>query len=81
MSGTLEILKHNNIPAEEWQMGTTKVFIRHPETVSYTNHISFKKLLTDIYIDLRIRKSSRQVLAQHGYSHSTCLESIFKIQD
>ncbi|CAO3663751.1 unnamed protein product [Umbelopsis ramanniana] len=31
--GAREILKHNNIPAEEWQMGTSKVFIRHPETI------------------------------------------------
>ncbi|KAI9316719.1 P-loop containing nucleoside triphosphate hydrolase protein [Dichotomocladium elegans] len=33
VSGALEILKHNNIPGEEWQMGTSKVFIRHPETI------------------------------------------------
>ncbi|KAI8146457.1 P-loop containing nucleoside triphosphate hydrolase protein [Fennellomyces sp. T-0311] len=33
VSGALEILKHNNIPADEWQMGTSKVFIRHPETI------------------------------------------------
>ncbi|OAD08469.1 hypothetical protein MUCCIDRAFT_116620, partial [Mucor lusitanicus CBS 277.49] len=32
-SGCLEILKHNNIPADEWQMGTSKVFIKHPETI------------------------------------------------
>ncbi|KAI9469759.1 MAG: P-loop containing nucleoside triphosphate hydrolase protein [Benjaminiella poitrasii] len=32
-SGCLEILKHNNIPTDEWQMGTTKVFIKHPETI------------------------------------------------
>ncbi|KAM3585942.1 class II myosin [Umbelopsis sp. WA50703] len=31
--GSREILKHNNIPADEWQMGTSKVFIRHPETI------------------------------------------------
>ncbi|KAI9495701.1 P-loop containing nucleoside triphosphate hydrolase protein [Zychaea mexicana] len=33
VSGALEILKHNNIPQDEWQMGTSKVFIRHPETI------------------------------------------------
>ncbi|KAI7847679.1 P-loop containing nucleoside triphosphate hydrolase protein [Circinella umbellata] len=33
VSGSLEILKHNNIPQDEWQMGTSKVFIRHPETI------------------------------------------------
>ncbi|KAI9269056.1 P-loop containing nucleoside triphosphate hydrolase protein [Phascolomyces articulosus] len=33
VSGCLEILKHNNIPQDEWQMGTSKVFIRHPETI------------------------------------------------
>ncbi|KAF7724587.1 class II myosin [Apophysomyces ossiformis] len=33
ISGCLEILKHNNIPTDEWQMGTSKVFIRHPETI------------------------------------------------
>lgn len=32
-SACLEILKYNNISADEWQMGTTKVFIKHPETV------------------------------------------------
>lgn len=32
-TGSLEILEHNHIPQEEWQMGTTKVFIRHPETI------------------------------------------------
>lgn len=36
VSGALEILKHNNIPADEWQMGTSKVFIRHPETVKFS---------------------------------------------
>ncbi|KAI7864312.1 P-loop containing nucleoside triphosphate hydrolase protein [Spinellus fusiger] len=32
-SGCLQILQHNNIPADEWQMGTSKAFIRHPETI------------------------------------------------
>ncbi|KAI8882505.1 hypothetical protein K501DRAFT_251255 [Backusella circina FSU 941] len=32
-SGSLEILKYNNIPKDEWQMGTSKIFIKHPETI------------------------------------------------
>ena len=33
-SGTERILKDCGIATEEWQMGVTKAFIRHPETVS-----------------------------------------------
>ncbi|KAF2013400.1 hypothetical protein BU24DRAFT_464186 [Aaosphaeria arxii CBS 175.79] len=32
-SGAKQILKDTNIPTEEWQMGTTKVFIKTPETL------------------------------------------------
>ncbi|KAI8985425.1 P-loop containing nucleoside triphosphate hydrolase protein [Pilobolus umbonatus] len=32
-SGVLQILNHNNIPTDEWQMGTSKIFIRRPETI------------------------------------------------
>ncbi|CAO3623672.1 unnamed protein product [Cunninghamella echinulata] len=38
-SGSMEILKHNNIPTDEWQMGTSKVFIRHPETIFALEHM------------------------------------------
>ncbi len=33
-SGAEKILKDCGIAAEEWQMGVTKAFIRHPETVT-----------------------------------------------
>ncbi|KAJ1930391.1 class II myosin [Tieghemiomyces parasiticus] len=32
-AGTAQILKDTNIAPEEWQLGTTKAFIRHPETL------------------------------------------------
>ncbi|KAI8097112.1 P-loop containing nucleoside triphosphate hydrolase protein [Halteromyces radiatus] len=32
-SGCEEILKHNNIAPTDWQMGTSKIFIRRPETI------------------------------------------------
>jgi myosin-1 len=34
-SGCLEILKHCNIASDQWQMGTSKIFIKNPETVSF----------------------------------------------
>jgi myosin-1 len=33
LSGTKQILRDTNIPAEEYQMGTTKAFIKTPETL------------------------------------------------
>ncbi|KAI8331545.1 P-loop containing nucleoside triphosphate hydrolase protein [Chlamydoabsidia padenii] len=32
-SGCEEILKHNHIAPSDWQMGTSKIFIRRPETI------------------------------------------------
>ncbi|KAI8069511.1 P-loop containing nucleoside triphosphate hydrolase protein [Gongronella butleri] len=37
--GSREILLHNHLPADEWQMGTSKVFIRHPETIFALEHM------------------------------------------
>ncbi|KAF9434267.1 class II myosin [Entomortierella beljakovae] len=38
-SGVERILKDTSISPEEWQMGTTKVFIRHPETLFSLEHL------------------------------------------
>ncbi|CAG8462906.1 1750_t:CDS:10 [Ambispora leptoticha] len=38
-SGTERILKDTGIDTEEWQMGVTKVFIRHPETIWALEHL------------------------------------------
>ncbi|GAO52587.1 hypothetical protein G7K_6660-t1 [Saitoella complicata NRRL Y-17804] len=38
-SGTLQILKDTGIPAEEYQMGTTKAFIKTPETLFALEHM------------------------------------------
>ncbi|CAB4474879.1 hypothetical protein RhiirA5_351135 [Rhizophagus irregularis] len=38
-SGTQTILKDCGIAAEEWQMGVTKAFIRHPETIWALEHL------------------------------------------
>lgn len=36
---TKQILKDTSIPAEEWQMGTTKAFIKSPETLFALEHM------------------------------------------
>lgn len=38
-SGVERILKDTSVAQEEWQMGTTKVFIRHPETLFALEHL------------------------------------------
>lgn len=38
-SGTLQILKDTSIPAEEYQMGVTKAFIKTPETLFALEHM------------------------------------------
>ncbi|CAG8541360.1 16426_t:CDS:10, partial [Acaulospora morrowiae] len=38
-SGSERILKDCNIASEEWQMGVTKAFIRHPETIWALEHL------------------------------------------
>ncbi|KAF9420297.1 class II myosin [Podila epigama] len=38
-SGVERILKDTSVSADEWQMGTTKVFIRHPETLFALEHL------------------------------------------
>ncbi|KAF9293759.1 class II myosin [Mortierella antarctica] len=38
-SGVERILKDTSVATEEWQMGTTKIFIRHPETLFALEHL------------------------------------------
>ncbi|KAG0057410.1 class II myosin [Gryganskiella cystojenkinii] len=38
-SGVERILKDTSVDPSEWQMGTTKVFIRHPETLFALEHL------------------------------------------
>ncbi|CAG8455158.1 9930_t:CDS:10 [Scutellospora calospora] len=38
-TGTERVLKDCGIATEEWQMGVTKVFIRHPETIWALEHL------------------------------------------
>ncbi|KAI8598558.1 P-loop containing nucleoside triphosphate hydrolase protein, partial [Dissophora ornata] len=38
-SGVERILKDTSVAPEEWQMGTTKIFIRHPETLFGLEHL------------------------------------------
>ncbi|KAF9584332.1 class II myosin [Lunasporangiospora selenospora] len=37
--GVVQVLKDTNIAPEEWQLGVTKVFIRHPETLFSLEHL------------------------------------------
>ncbi|KAI7873701.1 P-loop containing nucleoside triphosphate hydrolase protein [Mucor mucedo] len=62
-SGCLEILKHNHIPANEWQMGTSKVFIKHPETIFALEE------LRDQYWHNMARRIQRAWRAHVRYKH------------
>ncbi|KAG0238392.1 class II myosin [Actinomortierella wolfii] len=62
-SGVEQILKDTSVAKEEWQMGVTKVFIRHPETLFALEH------LRDRYwhnMAIRIQRAWRNYMA---YKH------------
>jgi len=45
IDGCKAILKDQPISPDEWQIGKTKVFIRHPETVSHSWNVSWPILI------------------------------------
>jgi|ERR1700722_5886620 len=78
-SGCERILKDTGIAKEEWQMGVTKAFIKNPETVS--SHSCTTELALKTTPALRSGDDARQILAQHGCPHSTCLPELHAVQE
>lgn len=79
-SGCAQILKDTGIAKDEWQMGTTKAFIKNPETVRSSSSSVYSDDSADLglssFTALRARDDARSILAQHGWSNPTSLEEL-----
>ncbi|CAO3653052.1 unnamed protein product [Cunninghamella blakesleeana] len=66
------ILKHNNIGSSEWQMGTSKIFIRRPETIFALEELRDKywhNMATRIQRFWRLNKHSIGYLQLRDYGN------------
>jgi hypothetical protein len=90
-SGCAQILKDTGIAKDEWQMGTTKAFIKNPETVrpavvilpsmAAQAHPVLSRLLPPPLAALCARDNARPVLAQHGGAHPAGLAQLHPLPD
>ena len=79
-TGCERILRDTGIAKEEWQMGTTKAFIKNPETVS-SSPLRLASILMNAAVVVRSGAYARSILAQYGWSNSTSMEELYAIQE
>lgn len=79
-TGCERILRDTGIAKEEWQMGTTKAFIKNPETVRFSFFPAYTYSSDPVTTALRARAHARPVLAQHGRPDPARVPQLHSIQ-
>lgn len=82
-TGCERILRDTGVAKEEWQMGTTKAFIKNPETVSllYLTRNLPRALISVLPIALCLGAHAGPVLAQYGAQNPEGLEKLPTLQE